>query len=144
MPLPRVRFTVRRMMVAVAIVGIFLGLVSAIESRRWSMRSKEYAATAKFHHDLEEIAKQGITEEGENTSWWRERAKQIRMERRRTGPLAAYEAVALDCDKHAVATIEYAARWRRKASHYAAIALKYEEAANHPWLPVPPDPPEPE
>ena len=32
----------------------------------------------------------------------------------------------------------------RKAEHHAGLARKYEWAARHPWLPVLPDPPEPE
>jgi hypothetical protein len=33
---------------------------------------------------------------------------------------------------------------KRIADHYVALARKYERAATHPWLPVAPDPPEPE
>jgi hypothetical protein len=35
-------------------------------------------------------------------------------------------------------------RSRRLTGHYAALKRKYEQAASHPWLPVEPDPPEPE
>lgn len=31
----------------------------------------------------------------------------------------------------------------RLAAYHAALRLKYEYAARHPWLPVPPDPPPP-
>jgi hypothetical protein len=44
MPLPRVRFTVRRMMVAVAITGVTLGFHS------WSTRRSDAFATLWIHH----------------------------------------------------------------------------------------------
>lgn len=37
-----------------------------------------------------------------------------------------------------------AARWERAVEYHAAMKRKYERAARHPWLPVPPDPPLPE
>ena len=33
--------------------------------------------------------------------------------------------------------------YRVRAAHHDALRRKYESAARHPWLPVPPDPPEP-
>lgn len=36
------------------------------------------------------------------------------------------------------------ASWERKSAHYARLKVKYEYAARFPWLPVGPDPPEPE
>ena len=32
---------------------------------------------------------------------------------------------------------------RQRAIYHAALRRKYERAARYPWLPVPPDPPEP-
>jgi hypothetical protein len=37
-----------------------------------------------------------------------------------------------------------AARCARISAHYTRLKLKYERAARYPWLPVEPDPPEPE
>ena len=33
---------------------------------------------------------------------------------------------------------------KARAAHHAALRSKYERAARYPWLPVEPDPPEPE
>jgi hypothetical protein len=33
--------------------------------------------------------------------------------------------------------------WQRRAAHHAALRRKYEFAASHPWMSVPPDPPAP-
>jgi hypothetical protein len=35
-------------------------------------------------------------------------------------------------------------RMMDRADHHASLARKYERAARYPWLPVEPDPPEPE
>jgi hypothetical protein len=35
-------------------------------------------------------------------------------------------------------------RMTDRADHHASLARKYEHAAQYPWLPVEPDPPEPE
>jgi hypothetical protein len=35
-------------------------------------------------------------------------------------------------------------RMMDRADHHESLARKYEEAARYPWLPVEPDPPEPE
>jgi hypothetical protein len=35
-------------------------------------------------------------------------------------------------------------RMMDRADHHASLARKYEEAARYPWLPVEPDPPEPD
>jgi hypothetical protein len=39
---------------------------------------------------------------------------------------------------------ERAAADAQRGAHHAALARKYRYAASHPWLPVEPDPPEPE
>ncbi len=36
------------------------------------------------------------------------------------------------------------AAWAQKLAYYVRLKHKYEYAARHPWLPVEPDPPEPE
>jgi hypothetical protein len=91
--LPRVRFTVRRLMVAVAVVGITLGALAACRSR-----------SARF--------------------------REIR-DRHRAAMIVGFEAPG---EAAPAARLD----WHR------AIERKYEYAARHPWLPVAPDPPEPE
>jgi hypothetical protein len=103
MRLPRVRFTVRRLMVAVAIVALCLPAWSF-----WARRDErylEFAIKAMKHNTLAEAY-----ETGRPLGSLRERA--------RVNPC--------------------------KAAYHATLARKYEYAASHPWLPVAPDPPEPE
>ena len=96
MRLPRIRMTTRRWMVAVAIVGIVLGVT--IE------RHNRFRKIADYHQG--EIMK---------------------LARR----LAAF---AGSSDHPLIPRLD---------SH-ESMRLKYEHAARYPWLPVEPDPPEPQ
>ena len=102
MRLPPLRFTVKRMMVAVALVGTGLGV--AIERR------KRFERIADHH-----------------------RAEFQRLARRL--PQIGYGDPFDDPILGPV--------WRRLEWH-EPMRLKYEHAARYPWLPVEPDPPEPE
>ncbi len=103
MPLPRVRFTVRWMMAAVAILGVTLGFYA------WSRRRSEAFAIRWIHHY------------GKATDSGIELVKTGRM-----GDAAR------------------AAMLRRRMDWHCDMWQKYGHAARYPWLPVPPDPPEPE
>jgi hypothetical protein len=92
MPMPRFRFTVRRMMVAVAIVAV-AGFALAVGLRRSSFRTLE-----DFHR--------------------RAKADAVSSIRGRKG--------------------------RALADYHDGLRWKYARAARYPWLPVAPDPSEPE
>ncbi|MDB5352838.1 MAG: hypothetical protein JWN86_4085 [Planctomycetota bacterium] len=100
MRLPRFRFTVRRMMIAVAIVAglIWAGLELLGRSERFLARSLEHVGDAAMEGTLV------ITEDG-----------------------PAY--VGMKSEK---------ARW------HEAMRRKYDYYGRRPWLPVPPDSPQPE
>ena len=104
MRLPRVRITVRRMMVAVAIVALGLAVV------RW-MRSMD-ALSANYHHRA----------------------------------LSHY--VKLSNDHFLMLQLPDDPRddkWLdRRKTYRRAMAEKWNRAALFPWLPIEPDPPEPE
>jgi hypothetical protein len=105
---PRFRFTVRRMMVAVAIVGICV----------WG----EWMRRASVAH--------------------RERAEHFRL----LGLPSSHTGVALltSAEERRIALASAEARERRFNRYYEFMIAKYERAARYPWLPVEPDPPEPE
>jgi hypothetical protein len=97
------RFTVRRLMIAVAIIGLALALAVMLK------RSGEFRALAE---------------------------KQAYYE---AGSLAyADDARGEGGDPQRVA------RGEQMAAYHRALKAKYERAARYPWLPVEPDPPEPE
>jgi hypothetical protein len=124
MRLPRLRFTVRRLMLVVALAGLAMGV--GIWSYKMRQLSGGYARAAKFHR-----------------AWldrYREREAVILQAIGRLETVAARRSVVPPShDRHR----EDAADYARKADYREALALKYERAARYPWLPVEPDPPPP-
>lgn len=132
MPIPR--FRVRTLMIAVAVVG----LIGAATGRFWQLRTL-YSRRAAMHASKELWA---------NTTgrWTRITAPiQFSDESDRDGvwvppPPRSPAEVRLEDER-----IEQQMRAADRECHYhAKMQKKYEYAAAHPWLPVPPDPPEPE
>ena len=104
LPRFRLRFTVRRLMVAVAIVGILLGAWIGLERRR--------------------VWLQGLLERHQDRAQLCELYKFIgKLDRKPAAWIARHQA---------------------RFEHHLAMMRKYERAARHPWLPLAPDPPEPE
>jgi hypothetical protein len=113
MRLPRVRITVQRLMVAVAVMGMVLSLAHWFESRAAWLR-----ACRDFH-----------------AGRWSLTIVQPRGEDGRiSGPLQVTEYGGRPVG---------GLRARRELWNYQMFQ-KYKQAAEHPWLPVEPDPPEPE
>jgi hypothetical protein len=119
MRFPRMRFTVRRLMIAVAVVAIAVWLPIILTRR------------AKYHRLAREFdAKATVA--------------------RAFGPRGSLHADAVDIR---VGTVYVFQREPNGApfdcvgahsDYYAAMKAKYERAARYPFLPVAPDPPEPE
>jgi hypothetical protein len=113
MRMPRFRFTVRRMMVAVAIVGFLLGAAAM-----WRIAASR-GASAAYHAREAEFSRRSLKD-------YRDGRVTLR------GTLTDREAARI------------ARRLERIAPYHDVLARKYERAARYPWLPVEPDPPEPE
>ena len=124
MRLPRPQFTVRRLMLVVALAGLALG-GGIWGSKMWRL-SGVHARTARFHR-----------------SWlglYRQRETVILKSLGRLEQFAAQHALPPpSVARHR----DDAAGYARKADFREALALKYERAARYPWLPVETDPPEP-
>jgi hypothetical protein len=135
MRLPRVRFTVRRLMIAVAIIAILCGVGLQIRlAIRLSRLSAEYAQRVAKFADFE--------------STWR---KSERHHRQRGEELRKL----VDDPRQGVGGPEF---WRRQAKgeadeaeklksladFHASMKAKYQAAARRPWIDVEPDPPWPE
>jgi hypothetical protein len=121
MRLPRVRFTVRGLMLAVAVVAIPLTIMYQLRERR---RRFGVIASAEARRAEMWLQRGGgyFDNRGDAYVSLPEAAKE-RLQRSR-GP-AKYRALKL-------------------ALHHWELESKYRGAALRPWLPVPPDPPEPE
>jgi hypothetical protein len=114
MSLPRVRFTVRRMMVAVAIVALLI-YGCMVRRHRLSLAA------------LCQIADRGVRHTGAS----------YRLE----DGIETLRTVKTGAPALTPAEVEGR---RRRAAYWVALGRKYERAALIPWLPVAPDPPEPE
>ena len=113
---PSLRFTVRRMMVAVAVIAVLLS--AGIVGRRWvdfSMRARSHAAQAW-----------GNSVEVGNSY-------QLAYDDIRSGNGQA----------SARQYAEEGAFWREQALYHDALRRKYQGAMWRPWAPVAPDPPPP-
>jgi hypothetical protein len=125
------RFTLRRMMVVVAVAGLGLGIemtrerrvvLLAIESRHaadaamYRQSSNLYASSARKQRDLASKTRQGFATE-------RTRAKEL--------------------DQVAGLIEGEAQGYRTLADYHEAMRAKYRQAARFPFLAVEPDPPSP-
>jgi hypothetical protein len=109
MRLPRVRFTVGRMMIAVAIVAMVTGMYDL------ARRSSIYESKARRYADREVLSRDLMVSFANP-----DRPEVVELCRQ-----------------------EYAANLVR-AEYERSLKRKYLQAARRPWLPVAPDPPEPE
>ncbi len=114
MKFPRVRFTVRRMMVIVAVSAALMG--AGVGYVRLSRKAAGLRARAGEHAAMEQTLRWMIATSGADAPVDISPGPGIRSKR--------FTARAV-------------------ADHVAALKAKYERAARFPWLHVEPDPPEP-
>jgi hypothetical protein len=113
MRLPRVRFTVRQLMYAVAIASV------ALASDRWSRQSAEYRSQAE-HHQLMLSILRGVRETGGY-------------------PYCSLGMSGIPLRYNS----ETAPLHVQCVSYHTQMTRKYQRAAFFPWLGVDPDPPPP-
>jgi hypothetical protein len=119
MTLPRVRFTVRRLMVVVAIAAIAVWLPVILTRRaKYHRLAREFDAKATVARAL---GPHGVIHADAVTI----RATNVYVLQREPGS-GPFDCLGAHSD------------------YYAAMKEKYERAARYPFLPVAPDPPEPE
>ena len=116
MRLPRVRFTVRRMLTVVAIVALGFGMI-----RLWATRQL-YLEKAAEHAGF----RAHVLRSPESIAYWEARWKD-----QREGLPARYPWPAGPPFVPAI------------AKYHHAMRIKYERAARYPWLSVDVDPPKP-
>ena|SRR5437870_4357658 len=131
----RVRYTVRLMLVVVGVVGMTLGA--------WVITSRRSATfTERARHHAEEIF--GIEDEIAPNPDWEDSWLSADPDRR--PPRGSFHPPGWSPPSEAdPPPIE---SWRmsqaRRIAYHESMKKKYERTARYPWLPVPPDPPEPE
>ena len=114
MRLPRPRFTVRRLMIAIAIVAVFLGVWLWAERRR-----ARFKALAHWH-DMQVVY--------------------VVVEYLLPDGSCIFEVTSLP---QKIGDPHVPPRQQRICTWNYQLAQKYRRAARYPWLPVEPDPPEP-
>ena len=110
------RMTMRRWMIAVAAIGLMIGGGVVLKQRR-----DYFLSLAQSHQ--KEVASSTA------------RGNALKSRFGGTSGMTVEEITRLHGDYD---------RMMDRADHHASLARKYEEAARYPWLPVEPDPPEPE
>jgi hypothetical protein len=160
MRLPRVRFTMRRLMVWVAVVALALGgVLWAARLRRrsayyvyvaqaYDLEAKNHTTFIAFYRELAEQRRRPEFHLGQDyqdaTLFTNDYGGRLTTERQ--GEWDPYAARLRDPDPEqdedrlrALAVQE-----RRRAAYFAELGTKYRRAAARPWLPVARDPPSPE
>jgi type II secretory pathway pseudopilin PulG len=126
MRLPRVRFTIRRIMIVVAIVALLMGGMRLLWLR--SVYRKAALAHATFEN-LARTLQRMVENEGKD-----ERELEIAF-----GMKVESESEVVKAKRAADARVN-----QKTAEYHAAQRQKYERAASRPWVPIAPDSPPPE
>jgi hypothetical protein len=111
MRLPRVRFTLRRLMIVVAVAAVLMAASNGLARLR--LLSSDYRARAEEHAGIEATLRRIIASDGADTPVDISPGAGLRSRRFTARAVADYEA---------------------------ALRRKYERAARYPWLRVKPDP----
>ena len=130
MRIPRVRFTIRLLMITVAMVGGFLTVARLVYLWR------HYQALAAMHASKEVNYVRQAQGYERKQDWCARQATIANLQS------ASFRGSTWE--RLATSSGATAHDLRRLAAHESRLERKYERAARHPWLSVEPDPPEPE
>jgi hypothetical protein len=124
--------TTRRWMIAVAVAGVIAGTL--VGGARMEARRQRFSALAKAHSSDELVARslEKLAYEQIDTL-----AAMRKAEEANGNPPDPWNDVIAQARLQATHS-------RAFADYHAILRRKYEAAARRPWLPVPPDPHEPE
>jgi hypothetical protein len=115
------RMTTRRWIIVVAVIGLMvIGLM--LGSGVWLKQRRDHFLLLAQSHQKEVASSTA-------------RGKALKSRFGRTSGMSNEEIMDLQRDYDQMID---------RADHHASLARKYEQAARYPWLPVEPDPPEPE
>ncbi|WP_435020113.1 hypothetical protein TA3x_001654 [Tundrisphaera sp. TA3] len=131
MRLPRPRITVRRLMILVAAVAILLG--ARAEVARLRRMSRDYYVEAMLFGMQEQIAQANA---GRTREAWLAEVREIERANGEGGMRMGRRN--FDLFPPPPPAVE-----KQSAEYYGKMRAKYERASRYPWLPLPPDPPEP-
>ena len=122
----RFRFTVRSLLAAVAGVGLLIG--GSLEFVRLTRVSREFAGRAM---DARRSLGRARIPAGWSHERWLTECREIDRSNRKYAPFQIGTPVSPEVA-------------RERIAYWELILSKYERLARYPWLPIEPDPPEPE
>jgi hypothetical protein len=126
------RFRIRTLMVVVALAGVIAGTL--VGCARMAARRQRFNALAKAHGSDELVARSLAKMAYDQIDTL---AAMRKAEEANGNPPDPWDDVIAQARLQATHSCAF-------ADYHAALKRKYEHAARRPWLPVPPDPPEPE
>ncbi len=145
MRVPGVRFTVRRLMVAVAVLAVALGterlLIRWTHFRASAQRSAvNHRAEVMGWESCAKLSDEGVTSLTPTWRGDRTRGEVLHFNHfvPRARPTDAGQAAAFDRECAAIA-----AKCRAMARYHDGLRRKWERAASRPWESISPDPPPP-
>jgi hypothetical protein len=127
MRIPRVRFTIRLLMIVVAVVGVFLTVARLVYLWR------HYESLAAMHASKEVTYVRQTQGYERKRDWCAQQAT-----------IQSPSVRGSTWERLATSNGATAHDLRRLAAYESRLKSKYERAARHPWLPVTLDLPEPE
>jgi hypothetical protein len=132
MRLARFRFSLRRLLIAVAVVALPLCVAARTD---WLFYGGPAAAFRQkaAEHDRQERSWRGMARTSER--WAQEASERLRH------PHDEWDAAL--ARKRLTEYRQMAQRESARADYHARVRQKYEHAASWPWWPVEPDPPQP-
>jgi len=136
MPMPRVRFTERRLMIAVAVMALLIA--GSIQSLRLNRVSREHARRVAVLLVRESRLRPLILEEEVRLAEVSMRMEELR--RKGDNSSLSYQYAKADHDMRS----RFLGMARKTANQSMVLRLKHQSAIYRPWLPVEPAPPEPE
>jgi hypothetical protein len=126
------------MMIAVAVAGV------SVASYMSLMRMGRVATAHRARGSLYAARAQGHRNDAASYSNQVETIAH-RVAIRREDARSEYDLRKLGAEEESLKGLRDVVRWcDALADHYEALSRKYDSAARSPWLPVAPDPPEPE
>ena len=149
MRLSRPRFTIRRIMILVAIVGVALG--GTILAARLKRRAELFQTQATFFGSLEKFYQRSRDlhlKSLESALEFQKKTAELMRETEQIRPGASDLIDQLKSelgikDDRAESLEETIELERKQISYFSLMRRKYQRAASRPWEPVTPDPPLP-
>ena len=139
MHLPRVWFSVRRLMVAVAVAALLSG---ALVLHR---RSTAFAVIALEHAgEIFGIEEETPPREDWESIWFADAPDRVAKPARRFIPPGRPDETPGREELEEPKIAAWRQSQRRRIAYHETMMQKYQRASRYPWLPVAPDPPVPE